>query len=244
MSRRGFALFVALPFLGFFAYLIARGVLPDRAQRPIHMENGPIEMGTAILFMLAGVLALSLARQSRLPVLYRSLFLLFSALCAVVALEEISYGQQLFGWNSPQWFQVNNHHQETNLHNLIGNRPSHILKSVGTYGTLIGFVIVPAALMRFKRAYRSGHWTYYLLPRMELMVSTALAYLCSVLWDCPKHILGDFWHQGWNELREFYWAAAAALYVVVMRHRLLLADAVRELVHPSPCGYVPAKEAA
>jgi hypothetical protein len=34
-------------------------------------------------------------------------------------------------------------------------------------------------------------------------------------------MLGEYWHQGWNELRELYWAIAAVCYVVVMRDRLL-----------------------
>src|SRR5262245_26871161 len=50
MSRKGFALFVALPLLTLLAYVAARGLLPESSQKFIYAENGPIELGTAISF--------------------------------------------------------------------------------------------------------------------------------------------------------------------------------------------------
>jgi hypothetical protein len=138
-----------------------------------------------------------------------------------VALEEISYGQQLFGWASPEWFEQNNHHGQTNLHNLMGNRPAHVLKNVGTYGTLAGFIVAPIVAMFFRRAYRPGHWSHFLLPRLEILVIAALAQLCTFLWDAPKSFMGEYWHHGWNELRELYWGTAAVAYISVIRKRLL-----------------------
>jgi hypothetical protein len=224
MARRGFTLFAVLPIATFITYLLARATLSEGLQKFIYAENGPIELGTAILFAIASVAAVGLCRRyDCVPGVYRGMFLLFVGLCAFVALEEISYGQQLFGWTSPDWFQKNNHHHQTNLHNLMGNRPSHILKHIGSYGTLLGFIVVPAVAMRFQRVYRAGRWTYYLLPRTELMLVTGLAQACSFLWDSPKSMLGDYWHQGWNELRELYWGMAAVCYVVVIRARLLTA---------------------
>ncbi len=223
MSRRLLAALVVAPTLCLAGYLLARGLLPEAEQKFLYRENGPIELGTAFLFALAGGGAISLALRTRGRIhnAYRLLFMLFAIGCGFVALEEISYGQQLIGWRSPDWFEQNNHHGQTNLHNLFGNRPSHMLKNFANYATLVGFVIVPVVAMLRRGAYRPGHWTNYLLPRGELILVAGIAQLCSVLWDMPKSVLGDYWHQGWNEVRELYWGMAALGYITVMRGRLI-----------------------
>lgn len=40
-----------------------------------------------------------------------------------MAMEEISWGQRLFGWETPAAWAALNHQGETNLHNLIGPYP-------------------------------------------------------------------------------------------------------------------------
>lgn len=223
MSHKGTNLFVALPILVLGGYVAARGLLSEGWQKFIYAENGPIELGTAALFALAGAGAIVLARRTRrdVPAVFRAMFVLFVLASWFVALEEVSYGQQLFDWRSPQWFEQNNHHGQTNLHNLMGNRPSHLLKHFANYGTLVGFIIVPVIAMFGSGAYRAGHWTHYLLPRAELIVTAASAQLCSLVWDAPKAVVGDYWHQGWNEVRELFWGMAALSYVVVMWQRLI-----------------------
>jgi hypothetical protein len=222
MSRRNLVLFIAMPLLTLAAYVLTRATLSEDWQKAIYAENGPIELGTAGCFAFACVSALMLARKRPfVPPVYAGLFVLFSGLCLFVALEEISYGQQLFGWKSPEWFEENNHHHQTNLHNLMGNHPSHVLKHVGSYGTVFGFVVVPAIALWYPGAYRKGHWTYYLLPRLELIGITLLSQLCSFLWDAPNSLVGEYWHQGWNEVRELYWGMAAVSFVLVIRTRLL-----------------------
>jgi hypothetical protein len=222
MPRKRLALFVALPVVVLGAYVAARGLLSDDGQKFIYAENGPIELGTALLFAATGVGAIGLVHRTRgdVPAAYRAMFGVFALACCFVALEEISYGQQLFGWASPQWFVQHNHHGQTNLHNLMGNRPSRMLKNVAQYATLVGFIIVPVIAMFRRGAYRVGHWTHFLLPRAELIATVAIAQLCSVLWDLPKAVLGQ-WHQGWNEARELFWGMAALFYVVVMWKRLV-----------------------
>ena len=47
-------------------------------------------------------------------------FILFGLGCAVVGLEEMSWGQTLFNWSTPELFASQNRQHETNLHNLAG----------------------------------------------------------------------------------------------------------------------------
>lgn len=244
MWRDRWALFIALPIGTFTAYLLARGLLNESWQKFIYAENGPIELGTASFFALAAVGAVTLCgSRPQIPRIIACLFGCYALLCTFIALEEISYGQQFFGWQSPEWFEEHNHHHQTNLHNLMGNRPSHVLKHVGAYGTMAGFIVLPVIATRFARAYQNGHWTYYLLPRLELVVTTGCSAICSFLWDSQKSTLGDYWHQGWNELRELYWGMAAISYVLVMRRRLFGTEPTSRTISLNPT-QVPTTNAA
>jgi hypothetical protein len=228
MNRRRLGVFIVLPIAVMAAYALARWLLPPGRQAILSDENGIIESATAVGFATGGFVALSLWRRSRggVPALYRTIYLLAAVAGVLVACEELSWGQHLFNWSSPQWFIANNDHGETNLHNLFGNRPSHLLKDFGNIGSLLAFLIVPAVAMWRRGQYPAGHWTHYLLPRWELMSMVALAQLSQAIWDIPKPIIGEFWHQGWNELRELYWGMSFAAYAAVLSQRLLGPSAV------------------
>lgn len=89
----------------------------EQAYQPelLHREDGIIESATALLFALAAVLFTLAYRRARWP-----LNLLFAALFVFAAGEEISWGQRLFDWQTPEVLQTLNVQQETNLHNLAG----------------------------------------------------------------------------------------------------------------------------
>lgn len=55
-----------------------------------------------------------------------------------VAGEEISWGQQVFGWASSGYFKANNLQGETNLHNMFTGPYNTALKQALTYGLSIG----------------------------------------------------------------------------------------------------------
>lgn len=46
------------------------------------------------------------------------LWFVLAAVLVFGVLEEISYGQRIFGWETPEWFKVYNAQDETTLHNL------------------------------------------------------------------------------------------------------------------------------
>ncbi len=84
-------------------------------------EDGWVENLTFACYLGGGIMGLILAaraarhREHRLLPLYYSLLGLF---LVVVAMEEISWGQRVFGWTTPRFFVETNLHEETNLHNL------------------------------------------------------------------------------------------------------------------------------
>lgn len=101
-----FALAALLPFPALFNWLVK--------------EDSVIEWLQAVALIVAGVmflrLAIGLFRGGR-----RSVGLLFAAIAVVafvVAGEEASWGQRIFGWLTPTDLDNLNHQGETNIHNI------------------------------------------------------------------------------------------------------------------------------
>ena len=87
------------------------------------MENGPVELATFLAFLTGGVMGLILAHQARGrpqgPLIARW-YRIWAILFLVAAMEEISWGQWIFGFKPPAAIQAVNMQKELNLHNLPG----------------------------------------------------------------------------------------------------------------------------
>lgn len=235
LSRSAVISLILLPAATVALYFVTWWASPASFLRFVASEQGLVELGTAILFAASSYLAgrLCLTRAIELPALYRALYGLFAVAALFVALEEISYGQHLFGWRSPEFFQEHNLQGEVNLHNMLSSKPSKRLHLLADLGTASGFVLLPLLLLAAQRlaatasslpvnlrgvllrAYERGTWSYYLVPGMELVAIVVLARLVGWLKKVPGAGVDH------NELRELLWAWAACGYVVVMRGRLL-----------------------
>lgn len=74
------------------------------------------EWGQTYAFVAAFLLSLQLARSSSR---YRWFFAALAAVCFYAFMEEISWGQRIFGIESPGFFKRYNLQRETNIHNLL-----------------------------------------------------------------------------------------------------------------------------
>ena len=108
-------------------------------------EAGIIENMTVLFLVVAiGFCVASLSRVHRLELsgfLMAWLFIIILG-AAYFALEEISYGQHMFGWGTAETWKELNDQDETNLHNvhaLFDQVPRALL----TLGILIGGVLLP-----------------------------------------------------------------------------------------------------
>ena len=106
--------------------VLAYGLVAMRVNREAGLrftdEDGPVEWMT--FGVLAYLTAYAFARRASWksqPAMRgaRALWLGMAAMFLFGTLEEISYGQRIFGWESPAWFLEHNRQQETNLHNLV-----------------------------------------------------------------------------------------------------------------------------
>lgn len=118
---------ISVAFVGAFSCFFLYALLNPPVYGRFFAEDGPFEDLTATAFfaccfMYAVAFRRYLAQPEKIALI--ALLILFcSVISLFLALEEISYGQRIFGWQTPALLEANVQ-QESNLHNLL------------TYGTL------------------------------------------------------------------------------------------------------------
>jgi hypothetical protein len=208
---------LALPALALVIYFLIASLLPWQYYHLFFWESGVVENATAAAFLTAGVAAAVLAIRSRaaVPAPYRCLYILFGLVFLWAGLEELSYGQHLFGWTTPEWLGQHNHQGETNLHNVLEDGKSRRLHRWAAMA-YPAVCLVPLLFLMGRGSFRPGHWTYYLLPRWELVPWM----LCEQTVRLLGKGLGGQWPGVLGEFRECYWALTALVYIVVLWRRV------------------------
>lgn len=86
----------------------------------MNTEGGVIEYGTSVAYILAFAFAIPVANSflREKHQIWGILYYLFAFALLFVGLEEISWGQRLFGIESPEFFETYNSQDEITLHNL------------------------------------------------------------------------------------------------------------------------------
>ena len=107
----------------------------------LHSENGPHEILQAIIAALSFLVALKgLFAKSTKTALLRIWFALAALCCFYVAGEEISWGQHVWDWATPEFWSMVNDQEETNLHNTsswLDQKPRLILLLGIVFGALV-----------------------------------------------------------------------------------------------------------
>lgn len=138
----------------FHAAFLALAVVDPASYQELTDEDGIVEWLQFATLLLGGGLFLALARQSRSSGLsVRAVTAVLAGVAIlIVAGEEISWGQRVFGWVTPDVLQVENAQGETNLHNL---HVAAILVRLGQLAAAAYGVLVPLAAIilapRFRR---------------------------------------------------------------------------------------------
>jgi hypothetical protein len=129
--------------------------------RLLLLEDGPAEWLSAICLALAGLAALRIA-FNRFKMSHPWQALLFIAVALVMLFaggEEASWGQRVFGWETPQELADINDQEETNLHNIgafldITNVAMFL---IGLYGTV---AYMADQTLRLARRWDQGEYLF------------------------------------------------------------------------------------
>ena len=190
----------------------------------IESEQGVIELSTAFFAFLACLFALRAARLAHreLPQRQWIWFALVAFGCFYIGGEELSWGQQLWHWQTPEAIGVLNRQHETNLHNMSSwfNEKPRILVELGV---LVGGVLAPLGrLIRQRPLTPHQGFAYWLWPPTELLLTATLAILVLV----PKRYETATTLQmfpinvRWSELQEYYFALFLWLYAWSLLRRV------------------------
>ena len=87
------------------------------AHRALTREDALVENSTAFLFFLTALLLLAIAARGR-GVPGRWLYILGALAFVFATGEEISWGQRIFGFETPNYLREINFQNEFNLHNI------------------------------------------------------------------------------------------------------------------------------
>jgi hypothetical protein len=186
--------------------------LPQKYYTAFHTENGPIETVQTYILIIAIIIAVRGFFMVRGGAdLFLKIWFAVAALgCFYTAGEEISWGQHLFGWGTPEGWQEVNDQFETNLHNTsswLDQKPRLILElGIITGGILMQ--IVPARwLAKLPAAVRN------VVPPRVLMF-TALLYLVVKMANHTGDAFGLVFFKRASEVNEYFMYYFVLLYLL------------------------------
>lgn len=183
-------------------------------------ELGLIELATPIISIAGAVVGFQLMRiASTLPTRRIRIWVLLTTLgCVYFAGEELSWGQHLFGWGTPEYIEAVNDQEETNLHNMsswFDQKPRMLLE----FWVLIGGVIWP---LIGRSAGAPDQDRYWFWPTIEVLPTAILAILIRL----PERIKSLFGIEQlplelrFSEPQEYYFALFLLIYLASIRMRL------------------------
>jgi hypothetical protein len=215
MKNKNLLLYHGLPlFVLVFPFIWLALVGNDRALKG---EAGIVEIATFLFLVIAigfNISSLTITRRLELMAFLKSWLLLLIVGATYFALEEISYGQNLFGWDTADSWKELNDQEETNLHN-VHSLFDQVPRALLTLGILIGGVVLP--LYRYFRDIRldEGNRFYWQWPTLDCVTIGLLVILIR-----PIQMVHDSDVISTGESKEMFIALFILLYGVSLHSRL------------------------
>lgn len=161
----GFAA-AAIVFAGFAAWAL----VDNRSLNAFTTEDGPLEYATALLFGISGIGFFAVARKSEFLKRKRSgprhfMVVSWGALMLVFMGEEISWGQRILQFRTPDTLREINLQREFNLHNaaLLNDSMGGTYRMLSLMILLTG-VVIPAAARTNPGKRWVQWWAFPVLP--------------------------------------------------------------------------------
>lgn len=209
-------LWVPLVFLA--VQLVIERVFDQPTLVIMHTEGGPHE--SLQFFLLVAALIVAVRTLIGFPVRARPWLAGWVALAAVcclyVAGEEVSWGQHIIGWTTPEFWAAVNDQNETNFHNTsswLDQKPRLLLE----IGVLVGGILIPLA-RRFRPGLLPARFAV-IYPPDWLWVTASCAVLCKLI-DGVAEAFGGNVFERVSEVIELYLYWFVFLYLLYIRARL------------------------
>jgi hypothetical protein len=217
MKKNSLLLYHGLPlFVLVFPFIWLALAGNDRALKG---EAGMVEIATFLFLVVAigfCISSLTITRRLELLGYLKSWLLLLIVGAAYFALEEISYGQHMFGWDTADSWKELNDQDETNLHNvhaLFDQVPRALL----TLGILVGGVVLPLYRHFRKIQLNESNRFYWQWPTLDCVTIGLLVILIR-----PLQMVHDSDVISTGESKEMFFALFILLYCVSLHSRLKL----------------------
>jgi len=141
----------------------------DTFLKTMTAENGFFESATVLLLLTLFVYGFYFGwkHRKRLHPFYSVMIFSFAFVSLIAALEEVSWGQQIFHFQSSSFFQENNFQHETNLHNFI---PGELFSSIIYSSVYTVFVFIPLFYKLLFQQSRFLNWLRPLLPELHTVL--------------------------------------------------------------------------
>ena len=194
--------------------------IPAYISKIIHSETGPHEK---LQFLLAVggfiyalfCLPLALKKCDALLTTWVSCFVVG---CLYIAGEEISWGQHIFNWSTPEFWGNVNDQGETNLHNAsswLDQKPRLIL----LIGVVTGGIIIPT-LQKFKPHMLPKKFNI-IYPPGQLMLIAGIALGVKIIDKLDKNMDDIIFFRRASEVEELYLFYFVLLYLLILKKRLM-----------------------
>ncbi len=206
-----------LPILFMLGQVVIEFTVPRELKPAMHSEWGPHETLQSIILLAAFIIGIvSLVRVDWKTQKEIGLWIALATLCCFyVSGEEISWGQHILNWQTPEHWAQYNDQNETNLHNTsawLDQKPRLLL----FLGIVVGGLIVPA-LRRWKPESLPRRFEKLYPP--DVLSVTALFVTVPYILQEIAEAFGKkiFWRE--SELQELYMYYFVMLYLWDLRAR-------------------------
>ena len=195
---------------------VLNAVLPPEQRQFLYVENGLLESLQALVAFAAAGVGLACLRHCGGDKLLFAWVMIAVLGSLYIGLEEISYGQHLLKWNTPElWAQLNDQN-ETNLHNTshwLDQKPRQLL----TIGVIVGGIVIP--LLRKYRPKLLPERFAVIYPEAALFWVSTLVVLSRLSKTIHKAGIVTIYDRA-AEVNEFYVYYFVLLYLVMLRTKL------------------------
>lgn len=215
VKNRNPLIFQGLPLAFILFPFVWYGIFGD--DRYLKGEFGIVENATVVfLFIAIGVCVSSMMLTGRLRIggYLKAWLVLLILGSTYFALEEISYGQHLFGWDAGEIMQQMNDQQETNLHN-VHSIFDQVPRAILTLCILIGSIIMPLYRKFRNLTLDETNPLYWQWPTADCLTIGLLVILIR-----PVMTLHDFEFINPGETKESLFALFILLYCISIQLRL------------------------